>query len=120
MGVRVKHALCAVMVAVVWAGSVQAGEATPLSGDAIGALVKGKRIAGQRAGTSLRMRFADDGTLSIQEGHAVESGRWSVDGDTLCIKVPKWAYEGCGKVVSSAAGATVEKAGGGELLVLTR
>lgn len=92
----------------------------PLTGDEIRAWVKGKRIGGQRAGVSLRMRFADDGGLSIQEGHAVESGRWSVEGDTLCIKVSKWGYDGCGKVTPSDSAVLVEKAGGGELLVLNR
>lgn len=95
-------------------------EPAPLSGDEIRAWVKGKRLGGQRAGASLRLRFADDGGLSIQEGHAVESGRWSVEGDTLCIKVSKWGYDGCGKVTPTDTVAVVQKAEGGELLVLNR
>lgn len=78
-----------------------AGDQTTLSTDEIMSFVKGKRLTAQRAERGVRIRFGEDGMLSIQDGHAVESGKWSAADNKLCLTVPKWNYEGCGKVVNS-------------------
>ena len=79
-----------------------AEEELVLGSDAISTLVKGKRLSGERVGGSqVRMKFAEDGSLSIQDGHAVETGKWAVAGDKLCIQVAKWNFDGCGKVAKA-------------------
>jgi hypothetical protein len=79
-----------------------------LNGDAIGTLVKGKRLAGARTGGGdVRMKFIDTGDLSIQDGHAVETGKWSVRDDKLCLQVAKWNIDGCGKMVKAGAVTTL-------------
>ena len=84
---------------VAMSGQCGAEDETVLGSDAISQLVKGKRLAGERAGGGqVRMKFVDDGTLSIQDGHAVETGKWAVKDDKLCIQVAKWNFDGCGKV----------------------
>ncbi|MFN0317727.1 MAG: hypothetical protein ACKVQA_22100 [Burkholderiales bacterium] len=79
--------------------SASAEEELVLGSDAISTLVKGKRLSGERAGGGqVRMKFAEDGSLSVQDGHAVETGKWVVQGNKLCIQVAKWNFDGCGKV----------------------
>lgn len=76
-----------------------ADDAAPLDSNAIATTVKGKRLAGERAGgAQVRIKFGDDGSLSIQDGHAVLTGKWSVQDDKLCLQVQKWNFDGCGKM----------------------
>lgn len=71
-----------------------------LSGEQIASTVSGKRVAGTRPdGASVRLRFGADGALSVQDGHATDSGKWSVEDGKLCLQVARWKYDGCGKVV---------------------
>ena len=70
-----------------------------LATEEIAATVKGKRLAGERTGGSqVRVRFAEDGTLSIQDGHAVLAGKWQVQDGKLCMQVAKWSLDECGKL----------------------
>lgn len=79
-----------------------ADDGQTLNGDAIAAAVKGKRLAGERiGGGQLRVKFGDDGSLSIQDGHAVLTGKWSVQDDKLCMQVPKWNLDGCGRMAKA-------------------
>jgi hypothetical protein len=73
-----------------------------LNDDAILSMVKGKRLAATSpAGTSFRLTFKDDGTLTGNEGHSVDKGTWHVDAGKLCITWEKWKYDGCGKLVKA-------------------
>ena len=82
-------------------GAVFADELA-LSDEEILTLVKGKRLAATGpSSTTYRLTFKDDGTMSGQEGHAVDSGEWKVEGGKLCLKWNKWKYDGCGKLVKS-------------------
>ncbi|MBX9965165.1 MAG: DUF5004 domain-containing protein [Burkholderiales bacterium] len=86
--------------AVLWAGPVPAhADETTLTNDEITSFVTGKRLAAQRGQADLRLKFNQDGSLSIQDGHAVEKGKWRVEGDLLCMQVSKWSFDGCGKIV---------------------
>lgn len=79
-----------------------AEEEVVLPNDSILTIVKGKRLAGERVGGGqVRMKFSDDGTLSVQDGHAVETGKWAVQDGKLCIQVAKWNFDGCGKVAKA-------------------
>ncbi len=79
-----------------------AQEGGALTSEQISALVQGKRIAATRPdGASVRLRFGADGALSVQDGHAVDSGKWTVQGGKLCLTVPRWSYDGCGTVLQS-------------------
>jgi len=87
----------AAWVLAVVASGVAAQSMTPLSSDEITALVSGKRVAAARPdGASVRLRFAADGGLSVQDGHAVGSDKWSVEQGKLCLRVARWRYYGCG------------------------
>jgi hypothetical protein len=73
-----------------------------LNDEAILSMVKGKRLsATSPAGTSFRLTFKDDGTLTGNEGHTVDKGTWRVEGGKLCITWEKWKYDGCGKLVKA-------------------
>lgn len=74
-------------------------EESALTADEIASFVTGKRLAAQRGQSDLRLKFNQDGSLSIQDGHAVEKGKWRVEGDLLCMQVSKWSFDGCGKMV---------------------
>lgn len=81
---------------------VLADDAAALDSNAIATAVKGKRLAGERAGGGqVRIKFGDDGSLSIQDGHAVLTGKWSVQDDKLCMQVQKWNLDGCGKMTKA-------------------
>jgi hypothetical protein len=70
--------------------------------EAILSLVKGKRLsATSPAGTSFRLTFKDDGSLTGNEGHTVDKGNWHVEGGKLCITWEKWKYDGCGKLAKA-------------------
>lgn|GEM_PF-6051533 len=85
---------------VLWAGQLPAhADETTLTNDEITSFVTGKRLAAQRGQADLRLKFNQDGSLSIQDGHAVERGKWRVEGDLLCMQVSKWNFDGCGKIV---------------------
>lgn len=86
--------------AVLWAGQLPAvADESVLTNDEIASFVTGKRLAAQRGQSDLRLKFNQDGSLSIQDGHAVEKGKWRVAGDQLCVQVEKWNFDGCGKMV---------------------
>jgi len=70
-----------------------------LTTDEIAGFLSGKRLAAQRGTADLRLRFRPDGSLSIQDGHAVDTGKWRVENGKLCVQVPKWSFDGCGKMV---------------------
>ena len=73
-----------------------------LNDDAIVTMVKGKRLgATSPSGTSFRLTFKGDGTLSGNEGHTVDKGTWRVADGKLCITWEKWKYDGCGKLVKA-------------------
>lgn len=75
-----------------------------LSDEEILTMVKGKRLAATGpSSTSSRLTFKDDGSMSGQEAHAVDSGEWRVEGGKLCLKWNKWKYDGCGKLVKSGS-----------------
>jgi hypothetical protein len=79
-----------------------AEEELVLGSEAISVLVKGKRLSGERVGGGqVRMKFSEDGSLSVQDGHAVETGKWAVQDGKLCIQVAKWNFDGCGKVAKT-------------------
>lgn len=85
---------------VLWAGQLPAhADEMTLTNDEITSFVTGKRLAAQRGQADLRLKFNQDGSLSIQDGHAVERGKWRVEGDLLCMQVSKWNFDGCGKIV---------------------
>jgi hypothetical protein len=70
-----------------------------LGAEDIAIAVKGKRLAGEWIGGSqVRVRFLEDGSLSIQDGHAVLSGKWLVQDGKLCMQVAKWNLDECGKL----------------------
>lgn len=80
-------------------GAAHADDET-LTGEQIASAVSGKRMAGTRPdGASVRLRFSADGALSVQDGHATDSGKWSVQDGKLCLQVARWGYDGCGKLV---------------------
>jgi hypothetical protein len=79
-------------------------QATDLTTDEIASFVKGKRLAALRGTADLRLRFGADGALSIQDGHAVDTGKWRVEGGMLCMQVQKWAFDGCGRMVRTDSG----------------
>jgi hypothetical protein len=82
------------LLLVVAAGLVLA-EDIALNDEAILSMVKGKRLAAASpAGTSFRLTFKDDGTLTGNEGHTVDKGIWRVEGGKLCITC-------CGKLVKA-------------------
>lgn len=82
--------------------SLVLADSVELNDDAILSMVKGKRLgATSPAGTSFRLTFKDDGTLTGNEGHTVDKGTWRVDGGKLCITWEKWQYNGCGKLVKA-------------------
>ncbi len=84
-----------------WANAV-AAEENAMGADDISALVKGKRLSGERVGGGqVRIKFVDNGALSIQDGHAVETGTWAVEDNKLCLKVAKWNFDGCGRMVKA-------------------
>lgn len=86
--------------AVLWVGQSPAhADESTLTNDEIANFVTGKRLAAQRGQSDLRLKFNQDGSLSIQDGHAVEKGKWRVEGDQLCVQVAKWNFDGCGKMV---------------------
>lgn len=94
-----KKSFAALVLALSLPMSVSAEEPAKLDGNAISATVKGKRLAGERAGGGqVRMKFGEDGSLSIQDGHAVLTGKWSVQDDKLCLQVPKWGIDNCGRM----------------------
>lgn len=99
MKARSLSLLCAVLLL----PAIAAGEeAQTLNSEAIAAAVKGKRLAGERTGGGqVRVKFGDDGSLSIQDGHAVLTGKWAVQEDKLCMQVPKWNLDGCGKMAKA-------------------
>ena len=75
-----------------------------LNDDAILSMVKGKRLAATSpAGTSFRLTFKDDGTLSGNEGRSVDKVTWRVEAGKLCITWEKWQYDGCGKLVKAGS-----------------
>lgn len=79
-------------------------QGTELTADEIAAFVKGKRLAAQRGTADLRLRFGADGALSIQDGHAVDTGKWRVEDGMLCMQVQKWGFDGCGRMVRTESG----------------
>lgn len=96
MRMRFPALLC---VALSLSNATMAEEAVPMTGDVISSTVKGKRLAGERTGGGqVRVKFGEDGSLSIQDGHAVLTGKWSVQGDKLCMQVAKWNLDGCGRM----------------------
>ncbi len=75
-----------------------AGEPKKLSSAMLGETVPGSTIAlDTPIGTKIPMRFTADGlvtgeagVLGTYLGAAKDRGRWSVDGDKLCIKWFRW------------------------------
>ena len=71
-----------------------------LNDAAILTMINGKRLAATSpAGTSFRLIYKDDGTLTGNEGHTVDKGTWCVEGGKLCITWEKRQYDGCCKLV---------------------
>jgi len=93
-----KSTLAIVLSAFLLTAFTAQAEETVLGSEDIARIFKGKRMAGVRAGDQVRIKFGEDGSLSIQIGHAVETGKWSVADGKLCLQVPKWNVDGCGKV----------------------
>jgi hypothetical protein len=90
-----------------------------LAAEDITTVVKGKRLAGERSGGGqVRVRFADDGSLSIQDGHAVLTGKWAVQDDKLCMQVAKWNHDECGKLSRSGSLITHYMAGGDKIHIV--
>ena len=73
---------------------------TSLNESDIASLVTGKRVSAERvAGGTVSLRFGTDGTLGWGDGHTFTKGTWSIAEGKLCISIPKWNYDGCGRVI---------------------
>ncbi|MEO0545013.1 MAG: hypothetical protein AAFY99_14445 [Pseudomonadota bacterium] len=60
-----------------------------LGGADIRQTVTGETLKMRRSGLTLRLTLAEDGTAMGRMGPVRQSGSWSVEGDQLCIDMPR-------------------------------
>lgn len=80
--------LCA-LICVAIAVSATPARSQTLGGDELRSLLSGATLSASRMGMRMRMTLQADGTVSASMGVMQGSGTWSIEGDTLCLDMPR-------------------------------
>lgn len=78
---------CATLLALTW--HTQTVQAEVLDGQSIRALVTGETLSVRRNGLTMRLTLNADGSAQGRMGPMQQTGSWSVEGDQLCIDMPR-------------------------------
>jgi hypothetical protein len=89
-----------------------------LSGEQLQSIVAGQTFDGRNGMMRATISYGVDGSLEVHAMMRTMTGRWWIEGDTLCADMPEGprAGQGCGQLVANGDGTYLSPNG----MVLTR
>ncbi|NIC39642.1 hypothetical protein [Aquabacterium sp. A08] len=92
-------AVLALTGAALSAAQTPPAEPVPVENAALVALVSGQRLHTDNVQWGpVQLQFRENGTLYGNNKGSSDSGKWRVEGSTLCLEWRRWDYAGCGLV----------------------